>query len=304
MLSKIGKMLGIHTHKDWLEVDKTVYHNAYQQFGGSFITHPLMVESMSSVTSISIKYFAYYQNNELLGALPIWGDYIAGDKRYLKKVNKRRIFDAGNAEVILPLSNEKIFPISFKGQFISEIHKKNIPSLKRQSETLSLARSFHNGDFSKKFRYNRRRELKLFESDGGEIVAFDALTAKEIAAIYINLFKKRWGKIPKGDETLAVFLEKIRPLVTGYYLRINNKPIAIQLIYRACTTKGISAEYINGGVDPQYKQYSPGSILSFLNIKSAEEMAAKEKLPLRFSFGLTDKEYKNTWCKPHPIYRS
>lgn len=291
-------------HKCWCEVDSSVYEEAYNLFGGSFIMHPQVIAVTGTMASISTRYLASYQDGELVGALPLWGKYLAGDKRYLKKMKKRRIFDTGNAEVILPLSKKYYFSLAgFRGQFISELHREQLDNVICQPETLSLARSFKNGDFSSKFRYNRRRELKMFQQDGGEVVVLEQLASAEIATIYIQLFFSRWGKKPKGHERLAEFISGIFPFVKGHLLKKDTLPVAIQLIYLVKSSTVMSAEYINGGLDPQFKKYSPGSILSFLNINYAEELAVREGLPLRFSFGLTDKQYKNTWCVPHPVYR-
>ncbi len=289
---------------DWQQVDANVYTNAYQEYGGSFLTHPMVIDAMSSMASIETKFYGCYKNDHLAGALATWGSYLAGDKRYLQKIKQRRLFDVGNAEVILPVSRHIKVPVDYKGQFISEINNGSIINLKKQKESLSLARSFSQGDFSRKFRYNRRRELKHFKESGGEVIPLSELSANEIAIIYTKLFRKRWGKKPKGHEQLSIFLEKIFPMVKGYYLRMNDIPVAIQLIYLVSTQCGVSAEYINGGVDLDYKKFSPGSILSFLNIQMAEDYAQSNNTPLRFSFGLTDKDYKSNWCLPHPVFMS
>jgi hypothetical protein len=290
--------------KDWQKVDASVYSEAYTKFGGSFLTHPQVIDAMSAMVSTPTHYYASYRDNQLIGALAAWDKYLAGDKRFLKKIAARTVFDTGNAEVILPLDPQQLISVKgFKGQFISECNHGNIDKLTSQQETLSLARSFTLGGFSSKFRYNRRRELKQFIKDGGEITPFTQLSAHDIATRYIQLFMVRWDKKPKGHERLEEFITAIRPLVHGHLLTMNDSPVAIQLIYLAQTAVRVSAEYINGGVDQQFQQYSPGSILSFLNIQHAEEIATNAEVPLRFSFGISDKEYKNSWCDTHPLYR-
>lgn len=290
-------------NKLWQETDKDTYIQACKQYGNSFLTHPVVISAMCSMLNISEVYSACYSEDKLAGSIANWGPYLAGDKRYLKKLNLRREIDTGNAEVILPVSNQTHIPLPVKGQFISELNHKSITNLKPQKETLSLARSIQSGGFSRKFRYNRRREVKLFKEAGGEIRQLEKLDEDQIAKIYIDLFQKRWGKKPKGEHRLAEFLAYIRPLIKGHYLTIDEQAIAVQLIYISEGEKVISAEYINGGVDLAYSQYSPGSILSFLNIQMAESIAQEKQLPLRFSFGITDKEYKNNWCDPHPVFR-
>jgi len=303
MFDKLQHLLS-HKHRHWQEVDSAVYAAAYQLYGGSFLTHPLTVSTMSQMVEVTPHYFAQYADDVVLGAIPAWGSYLAGDKRFLKKIDRRRVYDTGNAEVILPLSSDHAFALKVKGQFISERHRANIQGLKIQPETLSFAHAFKQGGYSKKFHYNRRRELKLFQQAGGQITPFEELSSDRIAQAYIDLFELRWNKKPKGFERLTEFIGALRPLLKGHLLSIDEQPIAIQLIYVADNPALVSAEYVNGGVDLTFRQYSPGSILSYLNITLVEQIAEAAQKPFRYSFGLSDKDYKDSWCSPHPVYRT
>jgi len=99
-------------------------------------------------------------------------------------------------------------------------------------------------------------------------------------------------------------LERLRELLIGSVLMLGGKPIAIQLVYRVEAPGWVSVEYINGGVDPETKAFSPGSVLSFLNTQAAWEDARARNKPLRFSFGRADREYKDRWCNPVPVYQA
>jgi hypothetical protein len=44
-------------------------------------------------------------------------------------------------------------------------------------------------------------------------------------------------------------------------------------------------------------------VLSFLNTQSAWEEARVLGKPLRFSFGRADREYKDRWCNPVPVFQ-
>jgi len=57
-------------------------------------------------------------------------------------------------------------------------------------------------------------------------------------------------------------------------------------------------------VDPQSRAFSPGSVLSYLNTQSAWEQARAVNKPLRFSFGRADREYKDRWCNPVPVFQA
>lgn len=48
-------------------------------------------------------------------------------------------------------------------------------------------------ELSKKFRYNQRRELRLLEEAGGVVRPVSEFSSGELAAIYCDLFQRRWG---------------------------------------------------------------------------------------------------------------
>lgn len=292
---------------DWEEVDSAVYNEAYAQFGGSVITHPLVIETVSQMTGAPLRYLACHRGNGLVGAIPVWDKYIAGSKVFLRKKGKARIVDTGNAEVILPLSAELSFNLRFKSMYLSSLHQSNIENLKvGKGEALSFLKSYSGSvtpKFSKKFKYNQRRELRLFEDEGGYIKPVEDLDAQTFSDIYIHLFEKRWGKKPKGYASLPAFIESVRPLQQGSVLfSPNDQPVAIQLLLQADSLDWISTEYVNGGVDPEYKSRSVGSILSYINTFNASEYAESKDKPLRFSFGKSDKVYKDLWCYKSPVF--
>jgi CelD/BcsL family acetyltransferase involved in cellulose biosynthesis len=64
----------------------------------------------------------------------------------------------------------------------------------------------------------------------------------------------------------------------------------------------ISIEYVNGGVDPEVRDFSPGSALSFLNIEAAWQEARSAEKELRYSFGRGEIGYKERWCRPVAVY--
>ena len=96
----------------------------------------------------------------------------------------------------------------------------------------------------------------------------------------------------------------MREFLQGSLLMLDGFPVAVQVLYRAESADWISYEYINGGVDPETKAFSPGSVLSFLNTQAAWEDARARNKPLRFSFGRADREYKDRWCNPVPVYQA
>ncbi|MDD2049790.1 antimicrobial resistance protein Mig-14 [Pseudomonas putida] len=287
--------------RGWRVIDAPAYAQAWQHFGGSVATHPLVVEQLAELAQIPVRYLGWEQNGELKAAIPTWGRYLALSKDVLKRQGKKGLYDLGNAELILPAAADAQAPLRHAGRYLSELNQGRFANLKLQTEALAMARTPE--ELSKKFRYNQRRELRLLEEAGGQVRAVSEFSSSELAAIYCDLFQRRWEFPATGAERMAEVIERLRELLIGSVLFLDDAPIAIQLVYRVEAPEWISVEYINGGVDPQTKAFSPGSVLSFLNTQAAWEDARARNKPLRFSFGRADREYKDRWCNPVPVFQ-
>ena len=288
--------------RGWQVIDAKAYAEAWARFGGSVATHPLVVEQLADLAQIPVRYLGWERDGELKAAIPTWGRYLALSKDVLKRAGKKGLFDLGNAEIILPAAADASAPLRHAARYLSELNQGRFTGLKAQTEQLAMARAHE--DLSKKFRYNQRRELRLLEEAGGVVRPISDFDAGQIAAMYRDLFQRRWGFPATGAERLAEVLERLRELLIGSVLLLDDKPIAIQLVYRVEAPEWISVEYVNGGVDPETKAFSPGSVLSFLNTQAAWEDARARNKPLRFSFGRADREYKDRWCNPVPVFQA
>ncbi|MNM83265.1 Mig-14 [compost metagenome] len=288
--------------RGWQVIDANRYAETWARFGGSVFTHPLVVEQLAELAQIPVRYLGWLQDGELKAAIPTWGRHLALSKDVLKRAGKKGLFDLGNAEIILPAAMDAGAPLRHAGRYLSELNQGRFTGLKAQAEQLAMARAHE--DLSKKFRYNQRRELRLLEEAGGIVRPITDFDASKIAAMYCDLFQRRWGFAATGAERMAEVLERLRELLIGSVLLLDDKPIAIQLVYRVEAPEWISVEYVNGGVDPETKAFSPGSVLSFLNTQAAWEDARARNKPLRFSFGRADREYKDRWCTPVPVFQA
>ncbi len=287
--------------RGWNVIDAGTYADAWQRFGGSVATHPVVVERLAHLARIPVRYLAWEQGGELKAAIPTWGRDLALSKDVLKRHGKKGLFDLGNAEIILPAAADANVPLRHRGRYLSVLNEGRFSTLIAQTEQLAMARTPE--ELSKKFRYNQRRELRLLEEAGGVVRPVTDFSSTELAAIYCDLFMRRWGFVATGAEHMAEVVELLRELLIGSVIFLNDSPIAIQLVYRVESPEWISVEYVNGGVDPQTRDFSPGSVLSFLNTQSAWEQARGVNKPLRFSFGRADREYKERWCNPVPVFR-
>ncbi|MCO7517750.1 antimicrobial resistance protein Mig-14 [Pseudomonas guariconensis] len=288
--------------RGWQAIDPADYAAAWQRFGGSVATHPLVVEQLADLAQIPVRYLGWRQDGELKAAIPTWGRHLALSKDVLKRMGKKGLFDLGNAEIILPAAADAGAPLRHAGRYLSELNQGRFTGLKAQPEQLAMARPHE--DLSKKFRYNQRRELRLLEEAGGQVRPIGDFSAAQLAAMYCDLFQRRWGFPATGAARMAEVLERLRELMIGSVLLLEGAPIAIQLVYRVEASEWISVEYVNGGVDPETKAFSPGSVLSFLNTQAAWEDARARNKPLRFSFGRADREYKDRWCNPVPVFQA
>ncbi|EPN57973.1 hypothetical protein A244_11190, partial [Pseudomonas syringae pv. actinidiae ICMP 18807] len=146
-------------------------------------------------------------------------------------------------------------------------------------------------------------ELRLLEEAGGTVRPVSEFSSAELASMYCDLFQRRWGFEATGARHKAEVIELLRDLLIGSVVFLNDAPIAIQLVYRVEAPQWVSIEYVNGGVDPETRDFSPGSVLSFVNTQSAWEDARALGKALRFSFGRADREYKDRWCNPVPVFQ-
>jgi len=288
--------------RGWQPITAADYSRLWQQFGGSVITHPKVVARLSELADIPVRYLGFERQGQLVCALPTWGRHLALAKTPLKRRGLRDLFDLGNAEVILPMASEARVPLRHKIEFISALHQGRLDGLRPQQDGLMLARE--PSQYSKKFRYNQRRELRLFEEAGGTLKPVQEHQPADLAAIYIDLFSRRFGFAPKGALYLEQVFTLLNELLTGQVLYLSGNPIAVQILYQVCAPKWLSVEYINGGVDPSYQVLSPGSVLCFVNTQQAWEEASRLGKPLRYSFGRDDKEYKQRWCERQAVYRT
>jgi len=287
--------------RGWTPIDAPTYQTTWQRYGGSVATHPMVVERLAHLAQIPVRYLGWEQDGELKAAVATWGRSLALSKDVLKSAGKKGLFDLGNAELILPVAADVQVPVRHRGRYLSSLNEGRISTFKPQVESLAMARTPE--ELSKKFRYNQRRELRLLEEAGGIVRPVTDFTSAELAHMYCDLFLRRWGFAATGAEHMAEVIELLRDLLIGSVVFLNDAPIAIQLVYRAESPQWISVEYVNGGVDPETRDFSPGSVLSFINTQSAWEDARNLGKPLRFSFGRADREYKDRWCNPVPVFQ-
>lgn len=285
----------------WRKVDAHTYAQVWQSYGGSVATHPEVIARLAHLADIPVHYLAWERQGKWVAGVPCWGRHLALSKDVLKKTGKRGLFDLGNAEVILPVAEQAGVAVRQRARYVSELNTGAISTLREQPEGLALAREPE--QYSKKFRYNQRREQRLLEEAGGVLRPMLDFSPAEQAAMYADLFQRRWNFEAPGKAHLHEVFELLREFMTGSVVMLDEQPIAIQVLYRVESPRWVSVEYINGGVDPQQRDFSPGSVLSFVNTQAAWADARALGKPLRYSFGRADREYKERWCNRVPVFQ-
>lgn len=287
--------------RGWEAISASEYSAHWHTYGGSVISQPEVIGRLGGLAGIPVRYLGWHRDGELLAAVACWGRHLALSKEGLKRHGKKRMFDMGNAEVILPARNDAWAVLRQRADYLGEPNAQSFVGLRRQSDALMMAREPE--ALSKKFRYNQRRELRLLEDSGGTLRPVQDHSHLELAEIYSDLFQRRWQFAVPGADHLSQVFELMHPFMTGQVVYLDDVPIAIQVLYRVESPEWISVEYINGGVDPASRNFSPGSVLSYVNVLAAWEDARSRGKTLRYSFGRADREYKERWCRKQPVYQ-
>lgn len=290
--------------RGWTAITAADYADIWQRYGGSVATHPAFVERLSGLAGIAVRYLGWRRGDAFVAAIPVWGRHLALSRAALKAYRKKALFDLGNAEVVLPVApgvpgSEKI-PLRHAGRYLTARHEADFLGLKRQKEELSLLKAAE--AFSAKFRYNQRRQLRLLTEAGGGIRPVSEFSPSELAAIYVDLFQRRWESPAPGAANMAEVFTLLHDWMCGSVFMLHDEPVAVQVLYRIETAQWVGIEYINGGVDPKVRDYSPGSVLTFVNVEAAQKDAADRGKALRYSFGRAGRDYKNLWCVPEPVF--
>ena len=287
--------------RGWTEITAADYAEIWQRYGGSVATHPAFVERLSGLAEIPVRYLGWRREDEIVAGIPVWGRYLALTKTALKAWGKKDFFDLGNAEILLPVApGEKNIPLRHAGRYLSARHETEFSGLKRQKEELAFLKPTE--AFSAKFRYTQRRQVRLLMEAGGAIRPVHDFSPEELAAMYLGLFQRRWGFPAGGAAKMPEVFTLFRDWMTGSVVFLHDAPVAIQVLYRVESAQWISVEYINGGIAPETRDFSPGSVATWLNVEAARKEAEAAGKALRYCFGRAGREYKNLWCVSVPVF--
>ncbi|MFD1803191.1 GNAT family N-acetyltransferase [Mixta tenebrionis] len=289
----------------WEEATAADYRHAYLRYGGNFSTHPDVLAIQNQLLKVNSRYFVRANGQgEIKGALCVWNNQLIANDYASENITSAACLPIAKDELILPLApQEKIF-LPFNSKILSCCHRQQaINSTYRFNARRSLCLAKGVAQFSAKTRQTRKKELRKFLQQGGEILPIQQFSADDILTIYAELFFKRRNQKIEKSAAQREFLQQIKPHIFGDILFFNGSPCAIQLIMKAESARHITYDYINIGLDPALSALSPGTIITWLNVQQADSECQSKGKAMRFSFGRPTVEYKNRWCYQQPVGR-
>ncbi|WP_235432609.1 GNAT family N-acetyltransferase [Pragia fontium] len=285
----------------WESATKKEYNECYSLYGGSLNSHPDILDFMHSKADCKERYYVKTTSDgKLLGGICVWNNsHIAGDVEIIKKL-KLDPLPINHDEIILPLSPLLKTILPFKTKVLSEISH---PSILNSSITLNkkrvicLSKGLNSDGFSSKTKNTRNKELRKFLEAGGEIKNSAEFSAESLTDLYFELYEKRWGNKPDNRDVTIELLTQLNSMVFGSVLMLNGSPCAFQLILKCESPAWNCYDYVNGGVNTSESALSPGTVVTWLNVRDAFTQCQAAEKEMRYSFGKDSAQYKDRWCQ-------
>lgn len=297
----LGKVLG------WRLGTLLDYRVCHDLYGASFIMHPDVLSFFHArFDCLPVIYTKRGHDSRLLGAFCTWrGSHFAGDAIVSKALGIDR-YPVNKDEIILPFHKNLKVVTPIKTKSISSFNRSNLlnSTFKLNSNrAICIAKGCGSEGLSSKTKSRRNRELTKFFEAGGEVVEQSVFTPDELTAIYFDLFEARRGQRPGNYKETVEILTSLRQFFFGHVLFLAGKPCAFQLITRADSLGWINFDYVNGGYDMARRSFCPGTVLTWINVKSAYDLCEATGKIMRYSFGKPTEKYKERWCRNEPLGR-
>lgn len=284
------------------ELGREDYARHYQEWGGSFIVHPDVLTYFEDVHGVKARYRGYFRHGRCVGAVPVWGHFVAGDYSALRAHRMNGKVDFGYPAVYLPIDPLHRCTVLYKAKYLLKLQRPQLAGslfLNHEAKSMAILKDIPEALASgkkKEFQFKTRR----FERQGGVVRDIQEFSSEDVADIYTQLYSQRWGDVPHASHPLSETLSALRKFLFGKILCLGDRPVAIQLNFRADTRRTICIDYVNGGVDRSHKTFSPGALLSYINGRNACEESKRASKLLIYSYGKANAEYKNQWCRHVP----
>ncbi|HBW3328339.1 TPA: Mig-14 family protein [Klebsiella pneumoniae] len=281
----------------WRKSSLETYAIAYKKYGGSVNLHPDIIAFLMRRKKTTIDFWHYEAEGDVVAA------YFKVNKKDIG-CNLWREYPLSYDEVKIPIKECMKVWLPERCNRLSPYNANNIiNTLNQYSEKRRIC--YAKDSFSNKTKKKRLGEKKRFIDNGGEIYELNNLSNNELAEIYVRLFKMRFGDKVQcyNKNKIADMASELNHLIYGTVLFFNREPCAIDLVWRAESDKTIYFDVPNGGVNPKYLDYSPGSIVMWENINNAKTECIIKSKEMCFSIGLYENnwDYKLRWAEPKSL---
>jgi len=276
-------------------ITREEYARCYHSWGGSFIVHPEVLQFFEDQHGVKTSYRGYFKEGKCIAAVGTWGPYLAGDRSALHACKLTDRVDFGYPIICLPIAPGHHCTVLYRADYLLNLQRSQIAGavftgIKKMAILKQIPDALPTG--KKEFQMKERRFGRL----GGKSRDVQEFRRDEIIAIYEELFQVRWNHRPHAIAGMKSTLDSLGKFLFGKVLLLNDRPVAIQINYRAETSRTICVDYINGGVDKSFSGISPGSLLSYINGRDACTEAKSRGKQLIYSYGKANTEYKDQWC--------
>lgn len=286
---------------NWCHIDRDLYALAYERWGGSFITHPGVIDRVREVSGQKVELFGAFHKGHLVGVAPICKDWLLGPK-----IATSDRIDTGQCEIILPLDPCFRFKLPWRYVALSGQHTDQVIGAHPMELTVALMRPLiGQTSLSARKRSNLRRQQRRVIEAGGRLIPMRELSPSIIAQIYGDFHRQRWGREARGINDLADLLEAgLQNFLFGYYMVIREEIKAVQLHYLVVSNRCVYVEGVQHGHDEESRQLGLGNVVTWASYLAAVDVAAKLRKTLRYSLGFMERGYKESWCVPSLLLTS
>lgn len=281
-----------HWLMGWEHSDFDTYKEVFQEYGGSINTNPDVVEFFMRHSTLKFRFWHYRQDHCITAAFFLVDDKTLG-------LNVWRDYPISFDEIIIPVAPQQKVWLPNRTNRLSSALKRNVVNasfLFREKRKICLVKE----NFSAKTIKKRKGELKKFLSTGGQIYRLADLSPREIAELYVRLFKLRFTDTVScyDVDKMTTLLSEINHMVYGNVLFFNGLPCSIDLMLAASSKQSLYFDVPNGGLDPQFSHLSPGSMVMWANICDARRLSQQQEKKMTFSIGSYEKnwDYKLRWA--------
>lgn len=285
--------------RGWEQLSFAQYSEAFDRLGGSLATHPQLLSLFEELTGRRVRFLGLERAGSLVAAIPVWDGEVAVSTGALWRHGLQDYLDIGDGEVVVPAEPGAMVRLPCKARMLSALHHADFSDLRVSTKYRFML--VHGGDYSgvplsKGFVRKYRRKLQILLESGGRQQPVVEIPPDELARVYRELFFRRWGSMPRGSAHLPVVFDRLRELLRGFLLWRGPDPVALTIVFAHPSPRGLLAVAVNGGFDPQFGQFSPGSVLDYLNTIALEREALDHGVQMRYCLGKDDTDYKKLWC--------